>query len=133
MKRAIQVFSVVAVFFFLNCTSNSPMKLVYSDQNNNVYVVTRDALTYEPIARGESSSGVYSGGESFRVSLEASEYEEIMNLAREIVNDPEGKSKKREMLTSVLTLVDDRKESAFILGKSEMRTKLESLLQKHTK
>jgi len=133
MKRAIQVFSVVGVFFFLNCTSNSPMKLVYSDQNNNVYVVTHDALTYEPIAERESSSGVYSGGEAFKVTLEPSEYEKIMNLAKEIANDPGGKSNTREMLTSVLTLVDDRKESAFILGKSEMRTKLESLLQKHKK
>jgi hypothetical protein len=107
------------------------MKLVYSDQNNNVYVVSSDALSYDPITERESSSGVYSGGEAFRVSLEPSEYEEIINLAQKIANNPEGKSNKREMLTSVLTLVDDRKESAFILRRSEMRTELESLLQKH--
>lgn len=107
------------------------MKIVYSDQNNNVYVVTSDALSYDPITEIESSSGTYSGGEPYKVSLEVSEYDEIVKLARQIASDPEGKSDKREMLTSVLTLVDDKKESAFILRRSEDRSQLEAMLQKH--
>ena len=107
------------------------MKLVYSDQNNNVYVVTSDMLSYDPISENESSSGVYSGGEAFKVALDASEYDEIIELANRIANDPEGKSNKREMLTSVLTLVEDQKESAFILRKSALRSQLEEMLQNY--
>lgn len=107
------------------------MKLLYSDQNNNVYVVTSSELSYDPVTELESSSGTYSGGEPYKVSIKASEYEEIVRLAREIAGSPEGKSDKREMLTSVLTLVDDQKESAFILKRSEIRTKLETMLKEY--
>ena len=106
------------------------MRIIYTDQNNNVYTVFADELSYDPISESESSSGVYSGGDPAKVAIETSEYEEILQIAEQIANDSEGKSEVREMRTSVLTLVDNRESNSYILKPSESRIRFEELLQK---
>tara|TARA_A100000171_G_C2139891_1_gene154148 strand:+ start:435 stop:845 length:411 start_codon:yes stop_codon:yes gene_type:complete len=124
-------FLLCFIFFFgINCGAQkeTPMKVNYTDQNNNRYLITETSFTYIPITEKESSSGTYHGGNPVSKSITKAEFITLQQLAEELIATA-SKDVKREMMTSVLSIPKNGSIERVTLRKSAKRNEFEALLK----
>ena len=102
----------------------------YLDQNNNSYSITPTQIKYNPIAEKNSSSGVYNGGKNAVVPITKEQFNNIAQLAEELLQNKNYHANKREMLTAVLSVELYSLVIKKILKKSKNRTEFETALQR---
>lgn len=103
--------------------------LRYQDQNNNVYLIQEDKLTYSPIKPEQSSSGQYSGGKPASKQLNETEITQIFALVKQIVKKTNLHVSQRRMMTAILACQLEQDWQRFTLSPSELRTQLETTLK----
>lgn len=123
------VFLCCIFFFGIGCgvQKDMNMRVHYTDQNNNSYTITETTFRYLPITEKESSSGTYNGGNPVSKVITASEFNNILTLAEEIITTAP-KDVKREMMTSILSVSRNDTTKRVTLRKSKKRSALESVL-----
>ena len=127
--RATPLLLCCILFMAMSCAApkkNTTM-ITYSDQNNNRYVITQTSFDYIPITEEESSSGTYHGGTPISRSIPSEKFNEIRQLALDIIASSP-KNIKRAMLTSVVRVSENGTIETRILQKSKKRTSLETIL-----
>lgn len=64
--------------------ANLPLNYMYKyiDGSNNVWLIASDNIEYKPIAKENSSSGEYSGGEPFKKNIELTQFQAIQSLLK---------------------------------------------------
>lgn len=112
-----------------NCKSNAIYNIKYSDQNNNLYLITQDTFLYEPVTKKESSSGVYDGGDPVTKEIDNATFDRISNLVLEIKNDSTQHAAKRKMTFSILVITSGNLNERFFIKPSDTRDQLEELLE----
>ena len=121
---------LVCLFFFgISCGVQKDvlMKVNYTDQNNNQYLITETTFNYIPITEKESSSGTYNGGKSISKPITSENFNELLQLAEALVATSP-KDVKREMMTSVLSVSRNGTSERVTLRKSIKRNELEAML-----
>jgi hypothetical protein len=99
--------------------SNQPMDTIrLADQNNNKYLITGEALKYQPIRAVESSSGIYSGGEAKEIALSAAQWQKVQELAQAILDNTSSHTETRQKLTSVIKVSQGLHKHSHIINKS---------------
>lgn len=117
-----------------SCASINPnMKLVYTDQNNNYYTITRNKIDYKAIKPKESSSGIYSGGTDKTVKISSTDFKKLTSISELLIQEKNNHSIRREMMTSELKRSLNGKNERVILKNSENRAAFELLLKKFLK
>jgi len=98
----------------------------YTDQNNNRYTISPETLSYLPIKKENSSSGIYDGGEAATVALSKEAYKTISEKAMDLLADTSKHTTKRMMMTSIIQLKEPSERATLV--KSKKRTDFENLL-----
>jgi hypothetical protein len=106
--------------------------LIYTDQNNNSFIIENTLLQYSPVSRENSSSGIYSGGEPWTSQLSDFQAEELISKAKTLLNDTMHHSAKRIMTSSMIELKTHRKTEKAILLPSKDRDSFEEMLYSFT-
>lgn len=111
-----------------SCTQTaSPREWEFSfaDGSNNFYSLQYLAsdsaylLEYKPIKAHESSSGVYSGGQTVKVELSSQSAEQIHRWVTRLASKTELHVKNRMMMTGKFLLKEVAEEKCFILSSSD--------------
>jgi hypothetical protein len=74
----------------------------YSDGSANEWVVTDKTITYIPVTKETSSSGLYDGGTPFQKEITETQYNEIKLLLKKGLQNPSIQTDKRTKGTSVI-------------------------------
>ncbi len=84
--------------------ANIPKNYLYKyiDGNNNLWIVKENEIEYKPITKEQSSSGEYSGGKPFKVSITLEQYGELQILFKNALQQTSSHSEKREMGTGTV-------------------------------
>ncbi|MBS4013013.1 MAG: hypothetical protein KGZ97_04530 [Bacteroidetes bacterium] len=99
-----------------------PEKLLFIDQNNNSYEISPDLIKYIPIKPAESSSGIYSGGDSKEVKIGTDDFMNLFFLAENALNNGQLHLIKRIKTSSVIKIVYAETESnAIIIDSPEIQ------------
>jgi hypothetical protein len=126
--------SVLTLMFLnvlvLNCASGIKEfnNMRYTDQNNNVFNITAQKITYRAVQPEYSSTGYYSGGLDFEVPIQKDDYNSIKQLVTEILNDTTSHAVKREKTIAVLEVVTKNNSNKVLLKPSIRRDALDNLL-----
>lgn len=128
MKTSVNILLGLLLIMVIACKTSEIVNITYTDQNNNRYFISEQTLRYDPIKELESSSGTYSGGDPVSVNITSEQLRKLREMAQKLVASSEGKTTKREMLTSVLALKTGDSLKSVILKKSEARAAFEKLL-----
>ena len=102
----------------------------YTDQNNNVFNITAQKITYRAVQPVNSSTGFYSGGEDVEQVIDKNNYESVKQLVNELMGDQDLHAAKREKTTAVIEVFTMRDSQKAILKPSEKRNTLENLLHR---
>lgn len=103
--------------------------IFYTDQNNNLFTLSKFELIYRAVKPNESSSGIYSGGTDKRVAMNSSEYKLLEKLAIELIESENTHAQRREMRTAVLVIKTAAERKEVLLYPSTLRLKFEQNLQ----
>ena len=126
-----------SIFFISNVIAqvSNPQKninkmvLEYSDGNGNYYKITKDSISYEPIKREMSSSGIYDGGEGKSNKITEAEFTLIFKEFETIFNNKSIHIPNRMKISGRLRLNNGDDTKAVIIKKSEEQNQLELLLK----
>lgn len=104
----------------------------YADGSNNTYILTgglHPVLSYQPIQPKESSSGIYSGGESRTLELTLSQYSRLAAAFEGAASDTQDHLSQRTMISGLIRI--NRKggtENYILRPQSPAQLNLEKLL-----
>jgi hypothetical protein len=99
-----------------------PEKLIFTDQNNNSYIITDSFLQYNPVEIKESSSGIYSGGVPREITITTDDFMNIYFLSEKALNNHQLHLIKRIKTSSVVTVSFKNEEiSAIIIDSPEIQ------------
>jgi hypothetical protein len=130
--KSIAFFGVV-MFQLIACGSiKTETMIVYTDQNNNSFTLSRSEIIYKAIKPFESSSGTYSGGTDKQTKISSSDFDILKNLSFEMIKDETYHANKREMMTSVIMIQSKGENKRVVLYPSPQRTLFEKALRKTT-
>ena len=120
-----------ALFLILTVRTNAQISFMYSDKNMNTYTIKETELKYEPIQKEESSSGLYSGGETKIKIITPYELNKISVLFEEALSDTLSHLKGRQMGSGLFIRYTKTKVDKKIIMKfdSENQKKVEALLK----
>jgi hypothetical protein len=90
------------LFLFLAAAIPAQVNYIYSDGNSNTYNITETHINYEPVAKENSSSGAYSGGEAKTKNLSEKDFEKISALFKEAILAKSEQQSERAMQTGLL-------------------------------
>jgi hypothetical protein len=137
MKKILCPLLVVNIFFLsmASCKTQDIIKYVYSDGNNNSYIIRKTELEYKPVTPMESSSGVYSGGNPRTIDLTQSEYDKIVAVLNKAIEDKSMHIDQRIMMSGLISVENQSGKQTYILGarsnsKAEIEAILKELLEK---
>ncbi len=123
-------FSVLAILIALPFSCMNPTTLYkYADGNGNTYSVSADMLKYDPVSPGNSSSGMYSGGEPWEVPLSREQYESVASLLEEAIGAREEHQNAREMMTGSVSRTRKDKVTVILKRNSPIKIKVEEMLK----
>ncbi|MDD3741493.1 MAG: hypothetical protein PHH30_09640, partial [Bacteroidales bacterium] len=63
-----------------------PVKIIFADGNANTYKISQSTITYTPVTKEQSSSGIYSGGEAKIASISKEQFADIFIDAESMVS-----------------------------------------------
>lgn len=92
-------------------------KLVYTDINNNRYIVTETSVEYIPITAAESSSGMYNGGEAWKKKIDNEVFFVIEEYFSSISTKKENLLKTRIKPSIVLSVKQGKKKEKIYMCK----------------
>jgi len=105
-------------------------KLEYLDGSGNAYKITTDSISYFPITRKMSSSGMYDGGKEAHKSITKSDFENLLARYDGIFTDKSIHIKDRIKTSGVLVRYTDKNvPEEIIISKSDEQQKLEEFLK----
>ena len=118
-------------------TKKDEYKYEYADGAGNLYIIDRRSIEYRPVARSESSSLNYDGGQPRTVKIDLSQYQTIsVNLDRAFNlksihvknNDNMGRSKGTGLISKQAK--NRQIQSRIISQNSQERQEIEALLER---
>lgn len=112
----------------LTSCMNSSIEYEYADGSGNRYVLTADSLEYIPVKPHESSTGIYSGGEPKKVSINPKTYNLIKQTLDAALSNKTIHTDQRAKKTGLIT-VKSKKQQAIISSGPEVDF-IDSLLKK---
>ncbi|HZY80016.1 MAG TPA: hypothetical protein VFE50_10865 [Cyclobacteriaceae bacterium] len=107
------------------------LRYEYADGSANRYIVTADALEYDPVTPAESSTGTYSGGDPKVVAISTKQFETIGQLFNNALNNKAVHIQDRMKTSGAVSITNGDKYTQAILapGCAE-KDAIESLLKK---
>ncbi|HOZ31153.1 MAG TPA: hypothetical protein PLL66_09565 [Bacteroidales bacterium] len=72
-----------------------PERITFSDGNANTYKISNSTITFTPVTKEESSSGIYSGGVARIVSISQEQFADIFIIAESMISDKNNTTDKR--------------------------------------
>ena len=126
------------LFYFGVCQNNinePPMiqtnafkgMFVYHDGNGNKYTLLRNILEYFPIKKAESSSGIYDGGNAFKKTLNAAQYQKLFNLFNKLITDKTCHTKQNIKPNCSIQFLEEEGNEEFII-KANNKTNKQALI-----
>jgi len=93
-----------------------PVKIIFSDGNANTYKITQSTITYTPVTKEESSSGIYSGGEAKIAGISIEQFADIFIDAESMVSNKSITTDKRQKGTGNINIEfkNSKKNTNFI-------------------
>ena len=107
----------------------------YADGSNNVFVISQNTtgqkfIEYRPIKPAMSSSGSYDGGNAVFKKLSDKDFKSIHAACKKAEAARETHSKQRMMMSSSVSLYENRAKSVFIIKpRAASITEIEGLLK----
>ncbi len=77
----------------------------YIDGSGNVYAISSTAIVYDPVTQEESSSGIYSGGEPYNVTIESKQFDYLEKIFKTVIGITNGQTKERSKGTGMLIIL----------------------------
>ena len=126
MKKLLATLFIISVFKI-----NAQVNYIYSDGNSNTYNISETHINYEPVTKGNSSSGNYSGGEAKTKNISQKDFEKINSLFKEALASKVEQQQTREMMTGLLIHKKGKKtmEQVVLKPGSAYINKIETLLK----
>lgn len=116
------------------CKSRPVIEYSYFDGSGNHYLLNVEKLTleYNPVIPAMSSSGVYSGGEPFRIQLGSARFEELESALFRAVSYKLYHSENRVMGSGMIRIKYADSSDVYILTpEAPVRLEIERLLGEH--
>ncbi len=132
------IITIILLFCFNGCTSQKNIqmsqlnisKLEYFDGSGNAYYITSEKISYIPITREKSSSGMYDGGKEVHKSIRRSDFEEMIVQFDLVFRNKEIHIKNRIKTSGVLIRINNQNIAEdIIISKSGEQQKLEEFLK----
>lgn len=94
----------------------------YADGNANVYILTPDSLEYVPVKPEESSTGMYSGGDSKKVALTPEQFRNMRAMLETAKKKHNIHIPDRIKTSGMITTISGDEKTSFVLkpGCTEM-------------
>jgi hypothetical protein len=109
---------------------NSTRTYEYADGNGNVYTLAAKTLSFDPVKKEESSSGMYSGGEPKTVPITTVQYDSIRSMLETAMNDQSIQINDRVKMSGAISVSEDGSISRFVISPgSEILIKIETYLK----
>jgi len=129
MKKLIYKF-LLLLCIINSCNNSKNMIYHYYDGSGNQFKIETQSLEYIPIEPIESSSGIYSGGEPYKIEITAEQFNQIQNLFEKAFKSKKEHSKERAKLTGMLSIEkNSEKKICILLPNSESKKNIELFLR----
>ena len=116
-------------------TIERPVKIIYTDGNNNNHILISSKLQYDPVMIIESSSGIYCGGSEKEANISPETFFEIYVRLIDICETGKYHSENRIMGSSQIQIeYIDKKEVFILVDNKELqdaREYIHSFFEKH--
>jgi hypothetical protein len=107
------------------------LRYEYSDGSANRYIVTANAVEYDPVTPAESSTGTYSGGDPKTVSISDAQFEAIGQLFNTAVSNKSVHIKDRVKTSGAISIAKGNSNTQVILApQCKEKQDIESFLKK---
>ena len=121
---------ILFMFILSSCMSQS-IHYEYADGSANRYVITSTQLEYIPVKPEESSTGMYSGGDPKKVTLNPEQYEAIQGVLEKAINTPSIHIADRMKTSGLIVRIKGDETAHYVLQpQSEAIQEIENLLKR---
>ena len=100
----------------------------YIDGNGNLYVISSTTIVYDPITPEESSTGTYSGGEPYNITIDLKQFNNLENKFKKVMTNTDGQTKARNKGTGTLIILPKRTTYIFEMN-STQKKEIEDAIQ----
>lgn len=135
MKKIILPFTTLFILMvFMNITPKEYTKITYIDRNNCKLEITQTTISYIPISKAESSSGMFDGGEPWKKEIDNDVWFEINSQIKAHIENKKNILKQRVKPSVVFVLEQGKKKKTVIATyNAELDEYLKSLKTLKTK
>lgn len=135
MKKIILPFTTLFILMvFMNVTPKEYTKITYIDRNNCKLEITQTTISYIPISKAESSSGMFDGGEPWKKEIDNDVWFEINSQIKAHIENKKNILKQRVKHSVVFVLEQGKKKKTVIATyNAELDEYLKSLKTLKTK
>ncbi len=104
----------------------------YVDGNGNLYAISSTTIVYDPITPEESSTGTYSGGEPYTITIEQKNFDQIVSVFKKVIAEKKGQTQTRSMGTGTLIVLPAKTTYIFEMN-SDSKKEIEDVIRLMTK
>lgn len=135
MKKIISTTSLLFIaLVFMNAGAKEYTKITYIDRNNCKLEITQTSISYIPISKAESSSGMFDGGEPWKKEIDNDVWFEINSQIKTHIENKKNILKERVKPSIVFVLEQGKKKKTVIATyNAELDEYLKSLKTLKTK
>lgn len=135
MKKIISTTSLLFIaLVFMNAGAKEYSKITYIDRNNCKLEITQTSISYIPISKAESSSGMFDGGEPWKKEIDNDVWFEINSQIKAHIENKKNILKERVKPSIVFILEQGKKKKTVIATyNAELDEYLKSLKTLKTK
>jgi len=135
MKKIMLPFATILIaLLFLNAAPKEYTKITYIDRNNCKLEITQTTISYIPISKAESSSGMFDGGEPWKKEIDNDVWFEINSQIKAHIENKKNILKERVKPSIVFILEKGKKKKTVIATyNAELDEYLKSLKTLKTK
>jgi hypothetical protein len=135
MKKLILPFAaLLIVIVFMNAAPKEYTKITYLDRNNCKLEITPTTISYIPISKAESSSGMFDGGEPWKKEIDNDVWFEINSQIKAHIENKKNILKERVKPSVAFVLEQGKKKKTVIATyNAELDEYLKSLKTLKTK
>jgi len=99
---------------FINAGAKEYTKITYLDRNNCKLEITPTTISYIPITKAESSSGMFDGGEAWKKEIDNDVWFEINSQIKAHIDNKKNILKERVKTSIVFILEQGKKKKTLI-------------------
>jgi len=115
MKKIISTTSMLFIaLVFINAGAKEYTKITYLDRNNCKLEITPTTISYIPITKAESSSGMFDGGEAWKKEIDNDVWFEINSQIKAHIDNKKNILKERVKTSIVFILEQGKKKKTLI-------------------